>query len=40
MTQPDDDLKQFLQGCPDASHVDVLIVDLLIRPGCLNGFAR
>ena len=28
MTQPDDELKQFLQAYPDTSHVDVLIIDL------------
>jgi len=28
MTQYDQELKQFLQACPDTSHVDVLIIDL------------
>jgi hypothetical protein len=40
MPQLDDELKPFLQAYPDTSHVDVLIIDLLIRPACLNGFAR
>jgi glutamine synthetase len=28
MTPPDSELNQFLQACPDTSHVDVLIIDL------------